>query len=74
MVLHPDGRVDLLTDEGYDLLLGVQPDAPRGEAEITLHRDAVVLLYTDGLIERRDQPLDDGLHRLKARPCRVRRP
>ncbi len=65
MVVHTDGRVDLLAGEGYDMLLGVQPDTPRREAEISLHRDAVVLLYTDGLIERRDQLLDDGLHRLQ---------
>lgn len=65
MVLHRDGRADLLTGEGHDLLLGVEPGTPRGEAAITLDRDAVVLLYTDGLIERRDQPLDDGLQRLR---------
>jgi serine/threonine protein phosphatase PrpC len=32
---------------------------------VTLDRDAVVLLYTDGLVERRDQNLDDGLARLE---------
>jgi len=30
-----------------------------------LPRDSVVLLYTDGLVERRDQPLDEGLERLQ---------
>ncbi|SFE93136.1 SpoIIE family protein phosphatase [Blastococcus tunisiensis] len=65
IVLHPDGRVDLLTGDGPDLLLGVEPGTPRRESEITLDRDAVVLLYTDGLIERRDQLLDDGLQRLR---------
>ena len=65
MVLHPDGRVDVLAGEGYDMLLGVQPDTLRRENEIVLQRDAVVLLYTDGLIERRGQLLDDGLHRLR---------
>ncbi|WP_281281658.1 PP2C family protein-serine/threonine phosphatase [Blastococcus colisei] len=65
MVLHPDGRVDLLTGDHHDRLLGVDPDTPRREAEISLSRDAVVLLYTDGLVERRDQPLDDGVQRLQ---------
>ena len=65
LVLHPDGRVDVLTGQGHDLLLGVQPDTPRREAQITLERDVIVLLYTDGLIERRDQSLDEGLRRLQ---------
>jgi serine phosphatase RsbU (regulator of sigma subunit) len=32
---------------------------------LTLDRGATVLLYTDGLIERRDADLDDGLTRLR---------
>jgi len=65
MVLRPDGRVDLLTADGHDLLLGVEPDTPRREAAIHLDRGAVVLLYTDGLVERRDEPLDVGVRRLQ---------
>jgi serine phosphatase RsbU (regulator of sigma subunit) len=33
---------------------------------ITLDRGTTVLLYTDGLIERRDAVLDDGMDRLRA--------
>ncbi len=65
MVVHPDGRVDLLTGDHYDMLLGVQPDTARREAETTLHPDAVILLYTDGLIERRGQHLDNGVQLLR---------
>ena len=33
---------------------------------MTLGRDAVVVLYTDGLVERRDSDLDAGTARLQA--------
>ena len=66
MVLTPEGRVDVLTTERADLLLGVDPAAPRRESVVTLGPDAVVLLYTDGLVERRDEDLDHGLARLQA--------
>ena len=59
------GRVQLLTAAHTDLLLGVDHDAPRRESLVTLDPDAVLLLYTDGLVERRDQDLDDGLDRLQ---------
>ena len=65
MVLHPDGRVELLTGDGHDLLLGVQADTRRRERVISVDREAVVLLYTDGLIERRGQSLDEGIQQLQ---------
>ena len=42
------------------------PTVARAESELTLERGATVLLYTDGLVERRGQSLDDGLARLRA--------
>jgi PAS domain S-box-containing protein len=65
MVIAPDGTVLALTAPRADLLLGVDDSAPRREREVTLDRDAVLLLYTDGLIERRDSDLDAGLDRLR---------
>jgi serine phosphatase RsbU (regulator of sigma subunit) len=65
MILQPDGSVLVLATATADRLLGVTPDAPRRESVVALDRDAVVLLYTDGLVERRDQNLDDGLERLQ---------
>ncbi len=38
----------------------------RGEAEVTLRPGARLLLYTDGLVERRTGSIDDGLARLTA--------
>lgn len=66
MVVHPDGRVaELATDEA-DLLLGIDPTTPRGEATALLESGATVLLYTDGLGERRSQGLHEGLALLAA--------
>jgi serine phosphatase RsbU (regulator of sigma subunit) len=67
MVLSSEGSVALLADlAGFDadLLLGIDPAAARSETEIVLDRDATVLLYTDGLVERRGQSVDDGLRKL----------
>jgi serine phosphatase RsbU (regulator of sigma subunit) len=36
----------------------------RAETEVVLERGSTVLLYTDGLVERRDQVFDDGIERL----------
>jgi len=45
------------------LLLGVD-GPPLAESEVTLEVDDTVLWVTDGLIERRDEPLEAGLDRL----------
>jgi serine phosphatase RsbU (regulator of sigma subunit) len=45
--------------------LGVELGVERSAAEISLPRGAVMLLYTDGLVERRDVPLDQRLERLR---------
>ncbi|RZU33730.1 PP2C family protein-serine/threonine phosphatase [Blastococcus saxobsidens] len=61
-----DGAVQLLSTGHTDLMLGVDPAAPRRESQVTLGRDSVVVLYSDGLVERRDADLDRGLARLQA--------
>ena len=66
MVLQPDGTVTALPEVEADLLLGIDPTSTRGESEITMDRGATVLLYTDGLVERRGQSLDDGLAVLRS--------
>ncbi|MGY1839214.1 MULTISPECIES: SpoIIE family protein phosphatase [unclassified Modestobacter] len=64
MVVDPDGAVGLLADGPAELLLGVDPQRARRESVVTLQRGSTVLLYTDGLVERRDTDLDTGLARL----------
>ncbi len=65
LLLLPDGTAVLLQREP-DLLLGLVPQTPRGDHEVELPAGATVLLFTDGLIERRGELLDDGLERLRS--------
>jgi len=65
LVINPDGTVAELASWRGDLLLGVDPEARRRESVVTLDRGTTVLLYTDGLIERRDADLDGGMVRLR---------
>lgn len=46
------------------LLLGVKADAEYELAEVRLREDDVLVMYTDGLIERRTASLDDSLDHL----------
>ena len=66
LLLHADGRAELLTGERTDLMLGVDAATPRSEWVVTVARGATVLLYTDGLVEGPGQLLDDGVERLRA--------
>ncbi|MGY1606247.1 SpoIIE family protein phosphatase [Geodermatophilus sp. SYSU D00700] len=59
------GRSDYL-DGGLGPALGLPPSGPRREATRTLSPGATLVLYTDGLVERRGATLDDGLDRLAA--------
>ncbi|WP_052862806.1 SpoIIE family protein phosphatase [Streptomyces niger] len=52
-------------EDGMGLLLGMDPDMPRPGAEAPLPPHSTVLLYTDGLVERRDESLDVSLSRLR---------
>ncbi|GAB7190115.1 hypothetical protein NUM3379_08210 [Kineococcus sp. NUM-3379] len=65
MLLTPDGTVTALAGLGPDLLLGIVPEHPRADSAIAVDRGSTVLMYTDGLVERRDQGLDEGLARLR---------
>jgi serine phosphatase RsbU (regulator of sigma subunit) len=58
-----DGSVHALVAEG-DLLLGLDGFTPRHDHRAALPDDSTLLLYTDGLVERRGEDLDIGLQRL----------
>ena len=66
LVAGPDGTSRCSTAARPDLLLGVDADAPRQDHVVTLTAGSTVLLYTDGLVERRDQLFDDGIEQLRA--------
>jgi len=53
-------------DGGLGPALGLPTSGPRLEAARTLSPGATLVLYTDGLVERRGATLDDGLARLAA--------
>jgi anti-sigma regulatory factor (Ser/Thr protein kinase) len=63
VVVHPDGRHHFL-EEGRSVPLGTLMVEHRPEATIGLERGSTLLLYTDGLVERRAESLDAGLERL----------
>ncbi|WP_156726284.1 SpoIIE family protein phosphatase [Streptomyces apocyni] len=63
------------------LMLDVPPGMPLGvggepfeEVEVELPEDALLALYTDGLVESRDHPLDEGLDAFRAALTHPARP
>lgn len=73
LLVHPHGHVEWL-ERPVDLLLGLATDAVRGDHVTPLGPGATVLLYTDGLVERRGEHLDIGMERLREAAARLCRP
>jgi len=59
LLYTPDGGVSSLDDHDL-LLLGASDDPPRHDHSLDLPPGSVLLLYTDGLVERRDADIDAG--------------
>ncbi|MDR7279765.1 CheY-like chemotaxis protein [Catenuloplanes atrovinosus] len=62
-LLIVDGRPEYIEDRGP--LLGTRANRP-DDTEFVVPPGATLVLYTDGLIERRDATIDDGLRALAA--------
>ncbi|MFI2292492.1 PP2C family protein-serine/threonine phosphatase [Streptomyces niveus] len=63
-LLHHDGTMTFL-DRATDPPLGARPEhVPRPEASTAFTEGATLVLYTDGLVERRYEDIDAGLDRL----------
>jgi phosphoserine phosphatase RsbU/P len=62
--LTAPGRPAELADVKSDLMIGVAPDVRRTVTTVKVRPGGSLCLYTDGLVERREHPLDDGLARL----------
>jgi PAS domain S-box-containing protein len=62
ILVHPDGVAELLTRAGSVPLASV-PVARRPEASAGLRVGSTLLLYTDGLVERRRELIDAGISR-----------
>ncbi len=65
LLVDAEGRPQWLT-EASEPLLGVEPTHFRLDHAVTVPPDATLVLYTDGLVERRGEHLDLGLERLRA--------
>jgi PAS domain S-box-containing protein len=66
LLIHPPAPPQRLMG-GRSTPLGVAiASRPRGEAELILEAGASLLLYTDGLVERRGEPIDVAVERLEA--------
>lgn len=64
VLVHPDGTCDML-DEAADPPLGARPqDVPHPQAALPFSPGDTLVLYTDGLFERRGEDIDAGLARL----------
>ncbi|MFI1722743.1 PP2C family protein-serine/threonine phosphatase [Streptomyces sp. NPDC020489] len=63
-LVHPDGTVEFL-DGATDPPLDASPDpVPRPQATTAFTDGATLVLYTDGLVERRGEDIESGLERL----------
>ena len=71
LVVEPSGQTRFLEGEG-GLPLGVDVTTEYGERELSLEPGSIVVLYTDGLVERRGRSIDEGLMEL-ARAAQRRR-
>ena len=65
LMIDPDGEARYLSAEGA-LPLGTSPNENYRSTVIPFPAGAAIVLYTDGLVERRDAPIDTGLDGLRA--------
>ena len=63
LVVRPDGSTEFL-DGVRSVPLGVPAPGGRRSERCAIEPGSMLLLYTDGLVERRDASLSDGLDRL----------
>ncbi|WP_410614749.1 SpoIIE family protein phosphatase [Amycolatopsis sp. lyj-109] len=61
-LVHRDGTAEFL-DQGASLPLAVRVAVSRPEATAVVPIGSLLMLYTDGLVERRRESLDDGMDR-----------
>jgi len=64
-VIALPGQPAELASIATGLMIGVSPDAPRRVTTLPVPAGALLCFYTDGLVERPGQLIDDGLERLR---------
>ena len=65
LIAIPDAAPEILFDR-QDPPLAVRPGAPRRSTSVPFPVGSIVVLYTDGLVERRNEVIDTGMERLVA--------
>ncbi len=65
VIAFPDGRVELL-EGGRGLPLGTGLGAKYRQSVVELPAGSILVLYTDGLVERRGDSIDEGIDALVA--------
>jgi phosphoserine phosphatase RsbU/P len=65
-IIARPGQPAVLADVTPNVLIGVAGPKRRQVSTLDFPPGAVLCLYTDGLVERRDQPIDQGIGRLRA--------
>jgi phosphoserine phosphatase RsbU/P len=63
ILAHPDEAAEPV-DSANDVLIGLVPAADRQATTLSFPPGTLLCLYTDGLVERRDRFLDEGIDRL----------
>jgi serine phosphatase RsbU (regulator of sigma subunit) len=64
VIVGPNGEARLFMEGRSPPLGAADPATGRAQARLELSPGAGFLLYTDGLVERRTEPIDAGLERL----------
>jgi sigma-B regulation protein RsbU (phosphoserine phosphatase) len=68
-ILAGPGQPGRMAEIAHDVLIGLSPMHPRQVTTLPFPPGTLLCLYTDGLVERRDRFLDEGLDRLGAAVC-----
>ncbi len=63
IIRHADGSTELL-DSGRSALLGISA-GPRRDASFVMECGSTLVMYTDGLVDRHGDGIDDGIARLR---------
>jgi serine phosphatase RsbU (regulator of sigma subunit)/anti-sigma regulatory factor (Ser/Thr protein kinase) len=65
ILVYTDGATRML-DDAHTIALGVRPGWLRPQAHVIMPAGATLVLYTDGLVERRRIPLEHGISQVAA--------
>ncbi|MFF4764515.1 PP2C family protein-serine/threonine phosphatase [Streptomyces sp. NPDC001292] len=64
LLITAEGTAHCLAPDAHGIPVGVEPGLPRPDHRHPLPPESTLLLFTDGLIERRDRDIDAGLRDL----------